>query len=165
MRQILIIAALLALAAPADAAKRARKPAPPPQTPILHLVNEEQIADDANSGAGSPLLEWMRDTGPVIGANDAPMDVILERIRKRGRAFEQSIDRGYLEDLVAAYGRFFASFDEAPLLMIDTAELNFPARESDLDVVLSTLRDFPKAGERRRIIGGSRAPERQPNLV
>jgi deoxyadenosine/deoxycytidine kinase len=95
----------------------------------------------------------------------APMDVILERIRMRGRAFEQSIDRGYLEDLVAAYGRFFASFDEAPLLMIDTAERNFPARETDLDVVLSTLRDFPKAGERRRIIGGSRAPERQPNLV
>ena len=76
MRKILIIAALLALAVPAGAAKRAKKPPPPPQTPILHLVNEEQIADDANSGAGSPLLEWMRDTGPVIGPGGAPMDVI-----------------------------------------------------------------------------------------
>ena len=76
MRKILIIAALLALAAPTDAAKRSKKPAPPPPTPILKLANVEQTADDANSGAGSPLLEWMRDPGPVIGPNGAPMDVI-----------------------------------------------------------------------------------------
>jgi hypothetical protein len=76
MRKILIIAALLALAAPADAAKRAKKPPPVPKIPILKLANVEQTAEDANSGAGSPLLEWMRDTGPVTGPNGAPMDVI-----------------------------------------------------------------------------------------
>ena len=76
MRPVLIIAVLLAAAAPADAAKRAKKPAPPPKIPVLHLVNEEQTAEDANSGAGSPLLEWMRDTGPVTGANGASMDMI-----------------------------------------------------------------------------------------
>ena len=78
MRKFLIVAVLLAVTAQADAAKRSKKPAPPPvpKTPVLHLVNEQQTAEDANSGDGSPLLEWMRDTGPVIGPNGAPMDVI-----------------------------------------------------------------------------------------
>ena len=76
MRKILIAAALLALALPADAAKKTKKPAGPPPTPILKLANVEQTAEDANSGAGSPLLEWMRDNGPVMGPNGAPMDVI-----------------------------------------------------------------------------------------
>lgn len=77
MRKTLILAVLLAIASDAHAAKRAKKPPPaPPPIPVLRLVNAEQTAEDANSGAGSPLLEWMRDTGPVTGPNGAPMDVI-----------------------------------------------------------------------------------------
>jgi hypothetical protein len=76
MRKVLMITILLAVTVQAETAKRIKKPAPAPKTPILKLVNVEQTAEDANSGAGSPLLEWMRDTGPVIGPNGAPMDVI-----------------------------------------------------------------------------------------
>lgn len=76
MRKRLLAAALLTLTLPADAARKAKKPAGPPPTPILKLVNAEQTAEDANSGAGSPLLEWMRDPGPVMGPNGALMDVI-----------------------------------------------------------------------------------------
>lgn len=76
MRKRLIAAALLTLTLPADAAGKAKKPVGPPPTPILKLVNAEQTAEDASSGAGSPLLEWMRDPGPVMGPNGAPMDVI-----------------------------------------------------------------------------------------
>src|SRR3954468_18369245 len=78
MRHALIIAVLLAVAAQAHAAKRAKKPSGPPPTPILRLSNDEQTAEDANSGAGSPLLEWTRSNGPVTGPNGAPMDVIPE---------------------------------------------------------------------------------------
>jgi deoxyguanosine kinase len=81
----------------------------------------------------------------------APMDVILERIARRGRSFEQNMDRGYLESLVDAYGRFFAAYDEAPVLFVDTSALNFPADEADLEVVLHTLADFPRPGGPRRL--------------
>ena len=94
----------------------------------------------------------------------APMEVILERIERRGRPFEKDIDRGYLEALVEAYGRFFRTFDAAPVLTIDTADLNFPENERDLDVVLHTLGAFPNDGERRRLVTGQR-DERQPSLV
>jgi deoxyadenosine/deoxycytidine kinase len=96
----------------------------------------------------------------------APMDTILERIARRGRSFEKDIDPGYLHDLVAAYGRFFSSYDQAPVLMIDTSDLNFPARETDLAVVLEALASFPASGspERRKVLTGKR-DERQPSLV
>ncbi len=94
----------------------------------------------------------------------APMDVILERIDRRGRPFEKDIDRGYLEALVDAYGRFFRAYDAAPVLTIDTADLNFPENERDLDVVLRTLDVFPSEHQRRHLVTGKR-DERQPSLV
>lgn len=94
----------------------------------------------------------------------APMDVILERIARRGRSFEKDIDRGYLESLVDAYGRFFASYDEAPVLMVDTSQLNFPANEADLSVVLEAMTSFPvEGGPRRKKLSG--APEKQQTLL
>jgi hypothetical protein len=79
MRRALMIAILLAVAAPAHAAPHAKKPKPPaapPKIPVLRLTNNEQTNEDANSGADSPLLEWVRSQGRVIGPNGAPMDVI-----------------------------------------------------------------------------------------
>lgn len=94
----------------------------------------------------------------------APMEVILARIEQRGRPFEKDIDRDYLEALVDAYGRFFRTFDAAPVLTIDTADLNFPENERDLGVVLQTLSTFPTDDERRRLVTGTR-DQRQPSLV
>jgi len=68
----------------------------------------------------------------------APMEIILERIQRRGRAFERNIDVGYLQALVQSYQRFFAHYTETPLLVVDTAELNFPERPQDLTLVLQT---------------------------
>ncbi|MDP2344428.1 MAG: deoxynucleoside kinase [Deltaproteobacteria bacterium] len=90
----------------------------------------------------------------------APLEVILERIARRGRSFEKDIDPKYLEDLVDAYGRFFASYDEAPVLMVDTADLNFPTNDDDLAVVLNALESFPVEGGPRRLkLGGSSAKQ------
>jgi deoxyguanosine kinase len=94
----------------------------------------------------------------------APMEVILERIERRGRPFEKDMDRSYLESLVDAYGRFFASYEDAPVLTVDTADLNFPASPSDLEVVLSTLNSFPSDGRRRHVLKG-KTGDRQPALI
>jgi deoxyguanosine kinase len=97
------------------------------------------------------LHDRLRSPDVVIYLH-APMDVILERIERRGRSFEKDIDRGYLESLVEAYGRFFQSYAEAPVLMVDTADLNFPARHGDLDVIVEALGGFPllPAGDETR---------------
>lgn len=61
----------------------------------------------------------------------APVDVLMDRIYRRGLAIEQSIDRGYIEMLNQAYSEFFLYYDEAPLLIINCADINF--HESDDD--------------------------------
>ena len=41
----------------------------------------------------------------------APVDVLLERIARRGIGYEQHIERAYLERLNEAYARFFHEYD------------------------------------------------------
>ncbi len=103
----------------------------------------------------SALQSRIRSPDLIIHLH-APLEVILERIARRGRSFEKDIDPHYLEDLVDAYGRFFSTYDEAPVLMVDTAALNFPTNEQDLGVVLGALQTFPAPGGPRRLkLGGS----------
>jgi deoxyguanosine kinase len=93
----------------------------------------------------------------------APLDHILERIERRGRSFEKDIDRGYLAALVDAYDRFFHSYDDAPVLFVDTTHLNFPGRQSDLGTVLQTLTTFPNEHARHHRLDGE--DRRQPSLL
>jgi NTP pyrophosphatase (non-canonical NTP hydrolase) len=50
----------------------------------------------------------------------ASTDALMDRIRYRGRSYERQMERSYIEALQAAYDRFFAEFDAAPVLQIDT---------------------------------------------
>lgn len=55
----------------------------------------------------------------------ATPDVLLERIQQRGIDAEQSIDTSYLQRLNEAYSRFFHFYDQAPLLIINAASLDW----------------------------------------
>jgi deoxyguanosine kinase len=70
----------------------------------------------------------------------APVDVLLERIARRGVAHEQYIDRGYLERLNEAYARFFHEFDAAPLLIVNAASIDPVSNQRDYDELLSAIR-------------------------
>lgn len=54
----------------------------------------------------------------------APPDVLLRRIASRGREAETGIDPGFLERLGEAYANFFHQYDEAPLLIVNVAEID-----------------------------------------
>ncbi|MDX5409509.1 MAG: deoxynucleoside kinase [Thauera sp.] len=54
----------------------------------------------------------------------APVDVLLGRIAKRGIAYEQHIDTAYLERLSEGYARFFHDYDAAPLLIVNAAYID-----------------------------------------
>lgn len=55
----------------------------------------------------------------------APVEVLIERIQRRGIAAEQLIERKYLEQLNEAYSQFFHFYDEAPLLIVNAAAIDF----------------------------------------
>lgn len=50
----------------------------------------------------------------------ASIDVLMDRIRFRGRSYERQMERGYMLALQDAYDRFFAEYNEAPVLVLDT---------------------------------------------
>jgi len=55
----------------------------------------------------------------------APVDVLQERIARRGIRYEQGMEREYLERLVNAYTQFFHHYDAAPLLIVNASEVDF----------------------------------------
>jgi len=54
----------------------------------------------------------------------APVDVLMERIAKRGIRYESHIERSYLERLAEAYASFFHHYDAAPLLIVNAAAID-----------------------------------------
>jgi deoxyguanosine kinase len=63
----------------------------------------------------------------------ARVGVLAERLRKRNRSFERHISMEYLERVSAAYRDFFFYYDETPLLVVDSSEIDFVADPGDLE--------------------------------
>jgi deoxyadenosine/deoxycytidine kinase len=55
----------------------------------------------------------------------ASVDVLMSRITLRGRAYERDISRAYIESLCDAYNHFFFHYDESPLLVVNTNDIDF----------------------------------------
>jgi len=74
----------------------------------------------------------------------APVDVLLERIAKRGIRYEQQIERAYLERLNEAYARFFHEYEAAPLLIVNAASIDPINNQADYDELLAALQRMKK---------------------
>jgi deoxyguanosine kinase len=70
----------------------------------------------------------------------APVDVLLARIGRRGIRYEQFIDRGYLERLNDAYARFFHEYDAAPLLIVNAGAIDPVNIPEDYEELLAAMR-------------------------
>ena len=74
----------------------------------------------------------------------APVDVLLERISRRGIRYEQFIERAYLERLNDAYARFFHQYDAAPLLIVNAAAIDPVTNEADFSELLAAMQRMRK---------------------
>ena len=70
----------------------------------------------------------------------APIDVLMERLRRRDIPYERLIERSYLKSLVDAYTQYFYHYTGAPLLMVNAAEINFVDSDADFDMLLAHIR-------------------------
>ena len=69
----------------------------------------------------------------------APIDVLLERIARRGIGYEQAIERRYLERLAESYARFFLEYEAAPVLTVNATDIDPVGNERDYDVLLAEI--------------------------
>lgn len=70
----------------------------------------------------------------------ASTDVLMNRIAVRDRSYERTMARDYIDNLRVAYERFFADYDQAPLLTIDTSDLDFVTQPEDRRYVVGMVR-------------------------
>jgi deoxyguanosine kinase len=85
---------------------------------------------------------------PQVSAPDlvvllqAAPNALTERIRQRGIAMEQNMSEEYLTQLSEAYTRFFHQYEEAQILIVNTASLNPIDREEDFEALVGQIANF-----------------------
>lgn len=86
-----------------------------------------------------------RHLQPQVSAPDlvvflqARPEVLLARVRRRGNDFERNLGEEYLFRLVQAYGSFFHHYDAAPVLMVNSENLNPVENSADFDLLLERI--------------------------
>jgi len=69
----------------------------------------------------------------------APADILMRRISKRGRSYERLIESLYLQRVVEAYTRFFYNYTMSPLLIINAARFDPIGNEQDYQSLLDRI--------------------------
>ena len=73
----------------------------------------------------------------------APTEILIDRIQKRGIPTEQFIEREYIENLSAAYTEFFHYYTKSPLLIINTSEINLVSDDQDYQHLVEYIASNP----------------------
>jgi len=98
--------------------------------------------DDAEYGLYEQVHAKLGITAPkpdLVIYLQAPVDVLLQRIAKRGIEYEQRIERDYLVRLNEAYARFFHEYEAAPLLIVNAASIDPISNQADYDELLAAI--------------------------
>lgn len=66
-------------------------------------------------------------------------DRLMKNIAQRGRAYEKHIERKYIESLNRLYDEFYWNFEETPLLIINTENLDFVNNPEHLQRVFTEI--------------------------
>ena len=67
------------------------------------------------------------------------LETCMKRIRKRSRSIEKGITPEYLAQLIEAYNYYFYHYEETPLLVVDTNEIDFVNRPADFDDLVAQI--------------------------
>lgn len=79
--------------------------------------------------------------------------VLLERIKKRNFGFERSIDYDYINGLNEAFNYFFFHYDDSPLLVVKTDNIDFVENQEDFDSLVD-LTKKPISGKKYYVPAG-----------
>jgi len=69
----------------------------------------------------------------------ADINILLNRIQKRGEIYEYQITSDYLGSIVNAYAKYFHSYEESPLLVINTSNVDVN-KPDDYSLLLEVIK-------------------------
>src|SRR5216683_7352804 len=88
----------------------------------------------------------------------ARQDVLLSRIKKRGREFERKFDADYLAELSRTYNDFFHRYDDTPLLVINTSDIDFAESDADFEELIRALDSIKRGTQYYQPLGTRPVP-------
>ena len=74
----------------------------------------------------------------------APTEVLLKRVKQRGRPEEARLSEEYLAEVNRAYNHYFFHYSTTPLLVVNTADVDFATNAEDTDDLLKQIRAMGK---------------------
>jgi len=77
----------------------------------------------------------------------AQPSTLFERVRRRGAGYERAIGEDYLALLAEQYTRFFYQYSAAPVLIVNSENLNFVERDRDFELLVSRMRGMKSRRE------------------
>jgi len=80
--------------------------------------------------------------------------ILLQRIKKRNFGFEKSIDFDYIQDLNEAFNYFFFHYDDSPLLVVKTDDIDFVENSEDFKSLVDLIKK-PITGKKYYVPAGS----------
>jgi deoxyadenosine/deoxycytidine kinase len=86
-----------------------------------------------------PLLERDIPKPDLVIFLQSSLDRLAENIKTRGRKFERNLTGAYLSELSEAYNNFFFKYNNTPLLIVNTSEIDFVNREEDFEELCSQV--------------------------
>ena len=86
------------------------------------------------------MMEYLKPPDLMVYLK-ASVDTLLRQIARRGRAFEQGIQREYLEQLNKLYTEWIDNYKLGPLLVIPCDNLDFVNKKEDLSYVVSLVKN------------------------
>ena len=137
---------------------------------LLQRVNQLKHLNQADGAVPMTVADFMLDKDPLFAAINLDPDeyelyqglyghvrphapvpdlviylqaspaTLLERVRRRRVDYERGLALDYLTRLSAAYASFFHEYTAAPLLIINSDNLNFVDRDADFELLLQRIR-------------------------
>ncbi len=87
-----------------------------------------------------PVLEAEVPKPDLVIYMQASVPVLMERISRRARDYESSMEKDYLKRLSEAYSYFFFHYRETPLLVVNTDEIDFVNNPADLNGLVEQIK-------------------------
>jgi deoxyguanosine kinase len=82
-------------------------------------------------------------------------EVLYKRLKKRDKSYERGVTFEYLAEVAQAYNRFFFNYDETPLLVVNTSDIDFVASSKQLADLIKEINNMG-SGTQHYIPLGSR---------
>jgi len=86
-----------------------------------------------------PLLQRSLRKPDLVIFLQSSTDRLMHNIKRRGRKIERNLTRGYISELSEAYNNFFFKYNNTPLLIVNSTEIDFINRQKDFDELYNQI--------------------------